>query len=101
MKIMILGVALLTLVGCAVQKEWVATGGSRSDGTVKLAYQYGAFEKPVLSDQQAYDVADSRCGAWGFSGSEAFGGTISECQSHDGYGNCNSWIVTAEFQCID
>ena len=36
---------MLVLSGCAVQKQLVPTGGSRSDGTVKLAYEYGAFEQ--------------------------------------------------------
>ena len=40
---------LLTLLsGCAVDKYPVATGGSRSDGTVKLSYQVGQWEQPQV-----------------------------------------------------
>lgn len=28
---------VLLLGGCAVQKEWIPTGGSRGDGTVKMS----------------------------------------------------------------
>jgi hypothetical protein len=101
MKLIIIIVTLLMCFGCAVQKDWVATGGSKADGTVKLSYQYGVFEKFVLDSNQAQKLAVSRCQAWGFTHSEAFGGSISQCQSFDMYGSCTSWLVTAEFQCID
>lgn len=96
---LIFGVTLL-LAACATQKDWVATGGSRSDATVELSYQYGGFEKPVLSEGQAYSTASRRCEAWGYGGTEAFGGTISKCNGYNQYG-CTAWIVTATFQCVD
>jgi hypothetical protein len=36
----------LCLAGYATTKEFVATGGSRADGTVHLSYEYGMFESP-------------------------------------------------------
>lgn len=36
------------LAGCTVQKNLVPVGGSRSDGTVILAYEVGLYEKAQL-----------------------------------------------------
>ena len=47
MKIMLAALsAAVVLAGCATAKNWSATGGSRADATVKLSYEYWAFEKP-------------------------------------------------------
>ena len=101
MKFLILLVTSLIVCGCATPKEWIPTGGSRSDGVVELSYQYGLFEEPVLDESQGRAAAADSCGAWGFSDARAFGGAISECQSTNGYGDCNSWLVTKKYQCID
>jgi len=90
--------ALLTLQGCAVQKQLVATGGSRADGTVKMSYEFGMFENPKVNVQQGVKSAIQRCQSWGYTGAEPFGGQTKQCNSYGG-GNCNSWIVTMEFQC--
>ena len=87
------------LVGCATTKQYGATGGSRSDGTVKLSYQYGQFEKPVVNPQQAVEIARSKCSAWGYDNAEAFGTEVSNCTASNQYG-CVQWLVTAEFQCL-
>jgi len=65
---------VLAAGGCAVKKDWVSTGGSRADGTVKLSYEYGALEVPQLDEQQAIRLAIQRCQAWGYDRAEAFGG---------------------------
>ena len=101
MRIVILAVTLTVLSGCAAQKDWIATGGSRSDGTIQLAYQYGMFEKPQVSDAQGRETADSRCQAWGYSYAEPFGGALQHCTNINGYGNCIGWRVTKDYQCID
>ena len=55
----------VTLAGCAVNKDWVAAGGSRADGTVKLAYEYGEFQKPALLGIVWVDFHEFRgLGAW-------------------------------------
>ncbi len=87
------------LAGCATQKEWTATSGSRADGVVKLSYQYGMFEQPQVNDQQGGDLAKSRCTAWGYSGAEPFGGAMQVCNDRTSSG-CVSWMVTREYQCI-
>ena len=45
-------IALLLLQGCAVNKQLVPTGGSRADGTVTLAFEYGIFDAPRLDAQR-------------------------------------------------
>jgi len=100
MKQFILITVLVMCFGCAIKKDWVATGGSRSDGTVKLSFEYKQFQQPVLDENQGQDVAGRRCRAWGYSRAEAFGGVISQCQFVGAYG-CSRWFVTKEYQCID
>jgi hypothetical protein len=94
----ILCVSLLAS-GCAVQKTLVPTGGSRSDGTVELAYEFGMFETPKIDPSQGIEAATQRCAAWGYSGAEPFGGQKSQCQQSNGYGNCTRTLVTVQYQC--
>jgi hypothetical protein len=91
-------VMVALLQGCAVQKTMVATGGSRSDGTVKLAYEVAMLEKPQLDMQQGIATALEKCKVWGYTGAEPFGGQTKTCNSWGG-GGCNGWLVTVEFQC--
>jgi hypothetical protein len=91
--------SMFVLGGCATPMNYVATGGSRSDGTVKLSYQYGGFQQPVVDAQQGLDLAKSKCAAWGFTGAEAFGGEVRTCTAYNQYG-CVQFLVTAEYQCL-
>jgi hypothetical protein len=100
MKTMIIATAALALSGCAVQKEMVPTGGSRSDGTVELSYEFGMFETPKVDSAQGAATASQRCRAWGYTDAEAFGGSKSHCQAFNGYGNCLKTLVTVQYQCI-
>lgn len=97
-KIIAVIAALTMLAGCAVQKTLTPTGGSRADGTVKLSYEFGAFEAPTVDLKQGQEVAAKRCAAWGYSGAEAFGGQSKSC-SNFSMGSCNIWMVTMEYQC--
>lgn len=92
--------AITLLHGCAVQKDWVATGGSRADGTVRLSYQYGVLQKPQVSDAQGRILAAERCQAWGYEDTEPFGGILTNCATSDGLGGCRVFMVTAEYQCL-
>jgi hypothetical protein len=94
----VLSIAFLS--GCATQKHWTATGGSRSDGIIKLSYEYGLFEKPDITLSQGSSLAKNRCASWGYNNAEAFGGTIKQCTSYGSYG-CERWLVTAEYQCTN
>ena len=95
-------IVLLTLVavilGCAVTKVPVATGGSRADGTVQLAFEYGGFESPQVDLGSAHITAAQRCRAWGYTDAEPFGGTVSHCQAANEYG-CLRFLVTMTYQC--
>jgi YecR-like lipoprotein len=90
--------ATVFVTGCAVEKKLIPTGGSRADGTVKLSFEYGAFEVPKLDTTQAMTQAQQRCAAWGYSGADPFGGGIKRCTFGNAYG-CNRWLVTYEYQC--
>lgn len=99
MRTRVLAIAIaLSLSGCAVQKQLVPTGGSRSDGTVELSFTHTKFEKPQVDGAQGLRAASERCAAWGYQGAEAFGGHKQICQSQDMYG-CNQWLVTKQYQC--
>lgn len=97
MKKIALCIALLSMMaGCAVQKEWVAIGGSKADGVVRLAYDDLPGQYAQVSETQAIRTAAARCGSWGFSGAEAFGGVTSQCV--DG-ARCKTRQVIKEYQC--
>lgn len=100
-KSVVVGVAVFVAFltsGCAVNKQLTPTGGSRADGTIKMAYQYGSFETPRVNYQQAAYSAKQRCSAWGYTGAEPFGGSTQTCVNSSG-GSCNVWQVTVEYQC--
>lgn len=99
MKIAVIAmIALLGLTGCASQKNWGSMGGSKADGTVKMAYTYGMFEIPKVDAAQAQREAAKRCQAWGFISAQAFDFTDTRCQQMTQSG-CAKTIVTQEFQC--
>jgi hypothetical protein len=88
----------ITFVACATQKVPYPVGGSRSDATVELAYQYGEFERPQVDWEAAGQLAAQRCQAWGYLGAEPFGGQLQECAAYNQYG-CYSFLVKATYQC--
>jgi len=91
-------VASLFVVACATTKTLQAVGGSRSDGTVKLAFEYGAFQKPRVDTVAALQTAKARCQVWGYKDAEAFGAAMTQCVAANGYG-CTRTMVTVEYQC--
>jgi hypothetical protein len=86
------------VTGCATVKTPVATGGSRSDGTVELAFTYGAFEAPEVQWDVAEATAKQKCGVWGYSGAEKFGSGLERCTQFNSYG-CMQMQVTINYQC--
>ncbi|EHT8816943.1 hypothetical protein KYT24_004393 [Salmonella enterica] len=86
------------LAGCAVQKQMVATGGSKADGTVTMSYEYGLFEAPKVDSSQAIAAAAQRCKAWGYTTAEPFGGVTKVCSMQSG-GDCMQYTVNQVFQC--
>ena len=73
----IIGLIILqiALAGCAtsVAKDFMATGGSRADGTIQLSYEHAAFEQPKIDFAKGLETARSRCAAWGYSSAEQGG----------------------------
>lgn len=99
MRNFIILAALLTITtGCATQKQWAATGGSRSDGVVRLSYEYGPFESPQVDEAAGLALAKQRCAVWGYTGAEAFGGVTQQCNAWTTSG-CMGFLVTKEYQC--
>jgi hypothetical protein len=96
-RLFIVGVAIV-LTACATNKDWAATGGSKSDGVVRLSYELAELETPILNEKQAIDLATKRCQSWGYKGAEAFGGTTRQCVTRGGLG-CALMQVTKEYQC--
>ena len=97
-NILLLMLVLLvaSLSGCAVKKEWAATGGSRADATIKFSYSYNSnFEKPEADDQQALQIAIKRCKSWGYESAEPFDELIKTVAS-----GSPERLVTKEFQCV-
>lgn len=103
-----LAVAFLLATGCApksVMKQWEASGGSRADATVEVAYTYDPrTERPQASDQQALQEAISRCKAWGYSSAELFGLTkdigINMTYSAWSAPAYEYRMVTRQYQCL-
>jgi hypothetical protein len=90
----------IALAACSVNKVPFSTGGSRSDGTVEMAYTFGAFESPKVDWNAAQIEADQRCGAWGYKSAERFGGEKRICQFTDANGICATWQVSMNYQCL-
>ncbi len=103
---------LALLVGCTkttVHKTPQATGGSKADGTVRVAYEESATENVIPNWTRAKSNALKRCQAWGYSRVDAFAGTLTECtEMGQGVlfngappGACAKQIVYKDYQCLD
>lgn len=76
-----------------------ATGGSRSDGTIEMSYEYSWLTNPEPDWTAAQVNAVQGCRNWGYTGADAFGGGVSTCVVADGFGGCNRWRITTTYQC--
>ena len=92
---------VFVLNGCATNKVLQPINGSKADGTVKLAYEYGLFEDPVVDWNLAAATAKQRCVAWGYKGANSFGGSQNVCLARNGYGNCIHEQVNVTYQCTN
>ena len=89
---------LLNLAACATSQKWAVTGGDRSDGVVRVSYDYPEFQQPEVSDAQAMKIALGRCSGWGYDAARPIPGQTRQCSNMEG-ANCNLWTVTREYQC--
>jgi YecR-like lipoprotein len=97
-KIGAVSALLLVLAGCETPVNMVPMNGSRADGTIDMAFEYGLFQKPVVDQQQAASNANATCSGWGYSGARPFGGANQRCvyMTNDG---CMRFQVTVRYQC--
>jgi hypothetical protein len=93
-----ISVALAVLAGCATVSHMEATGGSRSDGIVKLSFEAGMFDKVAIDEAAALETARRRCAVWGYTDADPFGGITRQCNAMSSYG-CTRWFITREYQC--
>lgn len=81
--------------------NWVAVGGSRADGTVKIAYEQPEMSQASPSMDAGKRLAAQRCQRWGYQDAEAFGGATRRCIRSPGFWtNCMTYQITFEYQCI-
>lgn len=92
--------AVFALAGCATQRELLVTDASRSDGTVVISYEGNEFQRGDADYDEAANMAEKKCAAWGYSGAEAFGSKKTTCLSRRGFGNCGHRRVDIPFQCV-
>ncbi|WP_354310519.1 YecR family lipoprotein [Pseudomonas sp. PvP001] len=72
--------------------------GSRSDAVVDVAYDPGTKGVTASGEQRGLALAKSKCAAWGYTGSEAFGGRNAICLSFSALG-CSSYRTVVKYQC--
>jgi len=94
----LLGLSTL-LAACGTTKTQVyAVDGSRSDAVVDVAYDPGTEGVTASDEQRGLALAKSKCAAWGYTGSEAFGGRNAICLSFSALG-CSSYRTVVKYQC--
>ena len=89
----------LLLSGCAVTVVPVATGGSRSDGIIKMSYQFSPMTIPQVDLAAAIRNATQYCKNWGYDTAEPFDAGITSCSQPSAFG-CDMHLTTIEYQCI-
>lgn len=98
MRIITFVLIAISLTACAVNITPQATGGSRADGTVEFTYGYGSLQVPTVDWVSANFEAVQRCGTWGYTGADRFGGGVQQCSNYYN-GSCNAYTVTVTYQC--
>ena len=90
----------IAVTGCSSRKDFYATGGSRADGAIDMAYDFKPFETPIVDFNQAQAIANTKCAVWGYNRAEPFGGQTQNCQVRDGWGNCTGGQMIVKYQCV-
>ena len=100
LRITITTLAVIVLSSCAVKVKTAPVGGSRADGTIRLAYEFGELEVPEVNWAEADQQAQDRCQHWGYTGAERFGGGMQQCIGSGAFGGCGRYRVSIEYQCL-
>ena len=109
---LLVAVLLLALGACAgapVASTPQAISGSKSDGTIRLAYDVIGSGSASVNWQAAEQNALRRCQAWGYSRVDAFAGGTERCTEvgrglliNGGVpGVCVRKTFTKDYQCLD
>ncbi len=93
----LIAIFILT-TGCETTKYLSVLNGSKSDGTLVMAYEYGGFQKPIVQWNDANARADQYCKSWGYKGHQWFDPQYI-CIWKDAYGNCTTYRVIYRCQC--
>ncbi|GBQ96777.1 hypothetical protein AA23498_2729 [Acetobacter nitrogenifigens DSM 23921 = NBRC 105050] len=96
-----LSLGLFLLSSCSVDITPKAVGGSKSDGTVTLGYEYGQFDRPNVDMAAAQASAERRCIAWGYKHAEPFDAADNVCEQRNLYGTCTHTRVNIRYQCVN
>lgn len=99
-KLLLLIILAVAVAGCSSRKDFYATGGSRADGSIDMAYDFKQFETPIVDINQAKKIANDKCAVWGYKRAEAFGGKIVSCEARNGFGDCVAGQTIIKYQCI-
>ena len=91
--------AIMSILGCAVNKELLPIGGSRSDGTITLGFTHGAMRIPQVDMQQGLRTAQKSCAAWGYTGAEQFAQSTQQCAEFSRDIGCVRYSVAVQYQC--
>ncbi len=93
---------LLTLLGwCAIAEAVEATGGSRSDNTVQILFEYHPSQKRIVDDYvppQGLEWARRRCRDRNYADAKLSDQTR-RCQQVNENGNCIDMLITVNYQC--
>ena len=93
-------ITVVIIAGCSTVTRMAPTSGSRSDGIVKLSFEYGELDRIEINEADALRSARQRCAVWGYTDADPFEGFTRQCQRLGGlFGGCSHWFVTKEYQC--
>lgn len=88
----------LVVAACSSAPKWNPDSSSRKLAVARVSFEHGSASEPVLSDAQAFELAQNRCNTWGYSIAELIPGELQDC-SIEGDSTCAVWKVTREYQC--
>jgi YecR-like lipoprotein len=90
--------AFLVLTGCSTPVVPTTIGGSRADGIVILAGNYGLWKKADIQWDEARSSARQTCIGWGYSDARPFDSYRERCSADTPVG-CANTEIALRFQC--